>query len=53
MSAIKDLGRLLYNSAQCGIITEPYSFDNMGGVVYDSQFLLISGAPMDSSQLMD
>ncbi len=32
----KDLGQLLYNSAKYGIITKPYSFDNMGGVVYQS-----------------
>ncbi len=31
---IKNLGHLLYNSAQYRITTEPYSLDNMGGVVY-------------------
>ncbi len=33
---IKDLVHLLYNCAQYGIITEPYSFDNMGWVISES-----------------
>ena len=37
----KDLGHLLYTSAQYRIITGPHSFDNMGsihGVVYECNF---------------